>query len=182
MSSLFESIKSWEFRPYRRMGVTIDEEMFYAKLLGKFASSLNPSRVLDVGCGNCLFTLVLKTSFPELEIASLDLWNDEMTVAEVKGYLKNVDSNLIQNLFPLPFRDDYFDLVYAPLYFYNVTRDRREELALELFRVVKPRSFLVIIDLEIVRNLRKSFLKAGFEERTYYANQGVFFSLMEKRG
>lgn len=64
MSSLFESINSWEFKPYRRMGVTIDEEMFYAKILARFVEGLGPRKVLDVGCGNCLFSLVLKKMFP----------------------------------------------------------------------------------------------------------------------
>ncbi|MEM4079886.1 MAG: class I SAM-dependent methyltransferase, partial [Metallosphaera sp.] len=128
----------------------------------------------------CLFTLVLKSTFPKIEISSLDLWNDEMTIGDVKGYMKGVDANIIQNLFPLPFREGSFDLVYAPLYFYNVTRERRDELAGEVHRVVKPGSFAMIIDLEIVRNLRKSFMKVGFKEVNYYANQGVFFSLMQK--
>ncbi|ABP95028.1 Methyltransferase type 11 [Metallosphaera sedula] len=180
MSSLFDSINSWEFKPYRRMGVTIDEEMFYAKILARFVEGLSPRKVLDVGCGNCLFSLVLKKRFPHLEITSLDLWNDEISVTEIRGYLRDVDTNLVQNLFPLPFRDDQFDLVYAPLYFYNVVKSRRDELAMEIFRVLGKNSFLILVDLEIVRNLRKSFLKAGFVERNYYANQGVFFSLMQK--
>ncbi|MCG3110023.1 hypothetical protein L3N51_02320 [Metallosphaera sp. J1] len=162
------------------MGVTIDEELFYAKILTKFVGGLGPRHVLEVGCGNCLFTLVLKRSFPSMEITSLDLWDDEISLPEVKGYLRDVDNNLVQNLFPLPFRDGNFDLVYAPLYFYNVVKSRRDELASEIYRVLNRNSFLVIVDLEIVRNLRKSFLKAGFLERNYYANQGVFFSLMQK--
>ncbi|QKR00618.1 class I SAM-dependent methyltransferase [Metallosphaera tengchongensis] len=180
MSSLFESIHAWDYKPYRRMGVTVDEELFYSKILTKFVEVINPSNVLEIGCGNCLFTLTLKTMLPKLNLTSLDLWNDEITTQEVRGYLRGVDHQLVQNLFPLPFRDGFFDLVYVPLYFYNVTRNLREDLSKEIHRVIKSNGFLILIDLEIVRKMRKSFLNAGFKERDYRVNQGIFFSLMEK--
>ncbi|EZQ04909.1 methyltransferase type 11 [Candidatus Acidianus copahuensis] len=180
MSSIFDSIHSWNFKPYRRMGVTIDEEIFYAKMLSKYVESLSPSKILEIGCGNGIFSLTLKKTFPKLDLLSLDLWNDEMRIPEVKGYLSEVDSNMVQNLFPLPTRDSYFDVVYAPLYFYNLPRSRRDEAASEVVRVIKPGGYLILIDLEIVRNMRNSFQKVGLIEKDYHVAQGVFFSLLQK--
>ncbi len=168
MSSLFDSLHAWNYKVCRRMGMTIDEEFFYAKLLGKILRDRTYSRALEIGCCNCLFSLNLKN------VISIDFWN-EIPMEEVKKYS---NSELVQNLFPLPFKNDSFDLIYSPLFFSNVKRDVRKELAKEVYRVIKKDGTLILIELELLKKLRKDFIELGFQEREYYVYQGIFFSIM----
>ncbi|MEM3292518.1 MAG: methyltransferase domain-containing protein [Saccharolobus sp.] len=171
MSSLFDSLNAWSYKVCRRMGMTIDEELFYAKMLNKIVKGkVKYSSALEIGCCNCLFSLNLGNTI------SIDLW-DEIPLEEVKKY---ASSQLVQNLFPLPFRDNTFDLIYSPIFFSNLKRDVRKELAKDVYRVIrKENGILILIDLEIFRKIRKEFIEIGFEEKDYYTYQGVFFSIMQ---
>ena len=167
MSSLFDSLHAWNYKVCRRMGMTIDEEILYAKFLRKL---LKPySKALEIGGCNCLFSLDLKG------VITIDIWN-EIPLEEVKKYAK---SQLVENLFPLPFRDNSFDLIYSPLFFSNVKRDARKEMAKEVYRVIKERGTLILIEIELLRKMRKDFFDLGFQEKGYYVYQGIFFSIME---
>jgi ubiquinone/menaquinone biosynthesis C-methylase UbiE len=176
MSSLFDSIKAWKYKPSRRMGITIDEEIRVAKLLTSLISRLPYNKVLEIGCGNCLVSSMVKKYVKS--IIAIDTWGEEITYYDIKDYTKDVDINLIANLFPLPFRDESFDLAYAVLYFYNRIRKDRKELAKEVSRVIKNNGYFILIEPEIIRNMRRDF--QSFKEVGYFVDQGIFFSIMEK--
>ncbi len=176
MSSIFDSLNAWNVKPFRRMGVTIDEEIYFAKSLLKDVES--PRLVLEIGGGNCLVSEMLRRSGKAREVISVDTWEEEITVNDVKSYAGGV--NLVKNLFPLPFRDESVDMVYSVLYFYNVKREARRELAKEIFRVLKANGKFILVEPEIVRNMRKDFAAAGFKEESYRSEQAVFFSKMVK--
>ncbi|MCI2414055.1 MAG: class I SAM-dependent methyltransferase [Candidatus Aramenus sp.] len=176
MSSIFDSLNSWNVKPFRRMGVTIDEEIYFARSLLKDVES---SRlVLEIGGGNCLVSEIIRRSGKAREVVSVDTWNEEITINDVKSYIKGVE--LVRNLFPLPFRDESLDMVYSVLYFYNVKRENRRELAREVYRVLKKGGKFILVEPEIVRNMRKDFISAGFKEESYRSEQAVFFSKMVK--
>ncbi|WP_236750607.1 methyltransferase domain-containing protein [Acidianus sp. HS-5] len=180
MSSIFDSINSWNYKPFRRMGITICEEVRIGKLVSSFIKRLNPRRVLEIGCGNCLVTLSVEKEVKPPSLVSIEVWNNEITDKEVKNYLRGEDSNLVENLFPLPFKDKTFDLAYSALYFYNTVRKERSTLAGEVSKVIKDKGYFILIEPEIVRNIRKDFFNAGFSEVEYHVDQGIFFSLMVK--
>ncbi len=177
MSSLFDNINAWKYKPFRRMGITIDEELRVAKLLASVLDKLPHDKVLEIGCGNCLVSLIIKNKIKS-ELTSIDVWGEGISYADVKDYLNGVDINLITNLFPLPFRDKSFDVVYAALYFYNRTRKDRRELSNEVYRVIKDNGYLILVEPEIVRNMRRDF--SGFKEIIYFVDQAIFFSVMNK--
>ncbi len=178
MSSIFDSIKSWDIKPFRRMGVTIDEEIYFAKSLFKDIEGFNGRTIVEIGGGNCVVSLVLKSKIKN-DILSLDMWSEEIKIEDAKKYSQgNID--LLNNLFPLPFRKDSIDLAYSVLYFYNVPRQIRKNLAEDLFVTIKKGGYFILAEPEIVRNMRKDFINAGFREVSYRSSQAVFFSKMIK--
>lgn len=178
MSSIFDSIRAWDIKPFRRMGVTIDEEIYFAKSILKDIEGFNGKRIVEIGGGNCVISLLLKTKLRK-EILSLDTWNEEIKISDVKKYSHgNID--LLNNLFPLPFRKDSIDLAYSVLYFYNVPRLTRKNLAEDLFTVLNKGGYFILAEPEIVRNMRKDFFNVGFKEISYRSEQAVFFSKMVK--
>ncbi|WP_373467947.1 methyltransferase domain-containing protein [Acidianus infernus] len=180
MSSIFDSINSWNYRPFRRMGVTICEELRIGKLVSSIIKRINPKKALEIGCGNCLVTLSVEKETKLPSLISIEVWKDEITDKEVKDYLRGEDYNLVENLFPLPFKEKSFDLAYSVLYFYNKIRKERNYLANEISKVIKDNGYFILIEPEIVRNMRKDFFNAGFSEVEYHVDQGIFFSLMKK--
>jgi phospholipid N-methyltransferase len=178
MSSIFDSIKAWNIKPFRRMGVTIDEEIYFARSLSKDVEGVNPKNVIEIGGGNCLVSMILRNKIRS-EIFSLDTWNEEISVDDVKKYTSG-NVNLINNLFPLPFRKESVDLAYSILYFYNVPKAIRKNFAEELFNSIKKGGYFILAEPEIVRNMRKDFFSVGFEEVSYRSEQAVFFSKMIK--
>ncbi|AWR97915.1 methyltransferase domain-containing protein [Acidianus sulfidivorans JP7] len=178
MSSIFDSINAWQYKPFRRMGVTIDEEIYYAKILGNILDSDKDKLILEIGCGNCLISSYLKEK--GLNIFSIENWNEEMSLDEIKKYKIMCKLNLIQNLFPLPFRDNSFDVVYSALYFYNVSKSKRKEYIKDIQRVLKNDGKFVLLDVELMRGIRKDFTSEGFKEDYFTTNQGVFISVLKK--
>jgi len=178
MSSIFDSIRSWDIKPFRRMGVTIDEEIYFAKSLLKDFEGINLKRIVEIGGGNCVISLVLKNKLQN-EILSIDTWNEEIKIDDAKKYSQG-KINLLNNLFPLPFRRESVDLAYSVLYFYNVPRLTRKNLAEDLFLTIKKGGYFILAEPEIVRNMRKDFFNVGFKEISYRSEQAVFFSKMIK--
>jgi hypothetical protein len=162
------------------MGATICEELRIGKLVSSIIKRINPKKVLEIGCGNCLVTLSVEKETKLPSLISIEVWNEEITDKEVKDYLIDEDYNLVENLFPLPFKEKSFDLAYSVLYFYNKIRKERSDLANEVKQSNKGYGYFILIELEIVRNMRKDFFNAGLSEVEYHVDQGIFFSLMKK--
>lgn len=178
MSSIFDSIRAWEYKPFRRMGVTIDEEIYFAKIIGNLLENVKNSKILEIGCGNCLISSYLKQK--GLNVFSIENWNEEMSISEIKKYKGVEKLDLIQNLFPLPFRKSSFGVIYSVLYFYNVPRSGRKELIKEIKEALKDEGQLILLDIESMRNMRKDFVAEGFKEEKFTTNQGIFISVMKK--
>ncbi|BAB65882.1 class I SAM-dependent methyltransferase [Sulfurisphaera tokodaii] len=176
MSSLFDSINAYDVKPFKRMGVTIDEEIYYAKLLMNFLSRFNLNKVLEIACGNCLIFMYARKIAKQ--IYAIDDWKGEDINKWTKGVKDNV--TIVQNLFPLPFRSSFFDAVYSFLYFYNVTKKERKDKIEEIYRVLKSDGILVLADIDIMRSIRKDFL-TYFDEVEFYIDQGIFISIMKKK-
>lgn len=109
------------------------------------------------------------------DVIGIDDWKDENIEKWTKSVKGEID--IVQNLFPLPFRSSSIDLIYAVLYFYNVPKKERKEKIEEIRRVLKDDHYLIIVDLDIVRNMRKDF---PFKEEYFHQDQGIFISIMKK--
>ncbi|ARM76707.1 class I SAM-dependent methyltransferase [Acidianus manzaensis] len=178
MSSIFDSINAWQYKPFRRMGVTIDEEIYFAKLIDNLLENDKDKIILEIGCGNCLISRYLKEK--GLNVFSIENWNEEMSINEIKKYKGMCKLNLIQNLFPLPFRESSFDVIYSVLYFYNVPKSKRKDYIKDIQRTLRNNGKFILMDVEAMRGMRKDFISEGFKEDYFTTNQGVFISILKK--
>ncbi len=76
----------------------------------KIASNLECKRLLDIGCGDGSFTVLLKKALKAEEAAGIEIASGAIASIREKGikaYLLDIDGN------PFPFNDAYFDVVYC---------------------------------------------------------------------
>jgi len=73
-------------------------------------------RILDLGCGRALSSIVLAEKYAGALIVSADLWispTDNYKFLETQGYSNRIIPLLIDATKPLPFAEDYFDLLVS---------------------------------------------------------------------
>ncbi|MDD5037924.1 MAG: class I SAM-dependent methyltransferase [Dehalococcoidales bacterium] len=73
-------------------------------------SQLKGERLLDVGCGDGAFTVLLKEALEAKEASGIDIAAEAVTLAQGKG-IKAYQLDLDEK--PFPFDDDCFDIIYC---------------------------------------------------------------------
>lgn len=105
-------------------------------------SPKNPTRILEVGCGQGIRTELMARKFPGAEVVGLD--RSAELIAEARQHPR-VEYKL-GNLYHLPYADQTFDFVYARLVFMHLT-DPKLACA-ETFRVLRPGGRVLIEDAD----------------------------------
>jgi SAM-dependent methyltransferase len=104
--------------------------------------SLDGARILDFGCGS---GRVLRHFAPEAE--SGEAWGCDIDAASIEWATANLTPPLrfvgCDEVPPLPFADEYFDLIYAISVFTHLT-DSWSAWLLELRRILRPGGMLVV--------------------------------------
>ncbi len=102
-------------------------------------SELKAGRLLDIGCGDGTFTILLKEALKAEEAVGIEIAPEAITAIEKKGikaYQLDIDEK------PLPFDDAYFDVVYCGEIIEHVFNP--DHLLAEIHRVLKPEGTCVI--------------------------------------
>ena len=100
---------------------------------------LRGERLLDIGCGDGTFTVLLKEALKAEEAVGIEIAPEAITAIEQKGikaYQLDIDEQ------PLPFDDAYFDVVYCGEVIEHLFNP--DHLLEELHRVLKPEGTCVI--------------------------------------
>jgi methionine biosynthesis protein MetW len=95
-------------------------------------STLKGERLLDVGCGDGTFTLLMKNAMKAEEVAGIEIAPDAVATASKKGikvYNIDIDES------PFPFDDAYFDVIYCGEIIEHVFNT--DHLLEEVYRVLK---------------------------------------------
>lgn len=105
----------------------------------KIASRLKCERLLDIGCGDGTFTILLKESLKAKEVAGIEISQEAIAAAKEKGitaYHLDIDKS------PFPFANDYFDVVYCGEIIEHVFDT--DHLLNEVHRILKPDGIAIL--------------------------------------
>ncbi len=134
LTPLYDPLLKWVMR----------EETFKRKLI-QHANIQPHMKVLDLGCGTGTLTVMLKRAQPEAHITGVDGDPEVLEIAREKSRGLDVqwDEGLASSL---PYPDSAFDRVVTSLVIHHLVTDDKREAFKEIFRVLKPRGELSILD------------------------------------
>ncbi|NDJ17292.1 class I SAM-dependent methyltransferase [Myxacorys almedinensis] len=126
---------------------------------------VQPSRILDLGCGTGSTTLMLKQTFPNADVMGIDLSPYMLVVAEHKAKQAHLNIDWQHHTAEAtPFAPASFDLITASLLFHELPPDRAQAVLEECFRLLKPGGEVLMLDGN-QKTLRQSeWLTQIFEE------------------
>ncbi|GEM_PF-412548 len=122
----------------------------YIDLLKKILSILNPQKgelILDAGAGTGNLAILIEKKLAK--VVALDFSKEALDIYKLKNPNATICLHDLTN--PLPFEDNYFDKIVSNNVIYNIPREKRLDVILELKRVLKPGGLIVI------SNIHKNF-------------------------
>jgi len=102
-------------------------------------------KVLDLGCGTGTLTVMLKQAHPGVNITGMDGDSEVLDIARKKSEGMDIqwDEGLASSL---PYPDSAFDRVVTSLVIHHLVTDDKRRAFKEIYRVIKPRGELYILD------------------------------------
>ena len=134
LTPLYDPLLKWIMR----------EETFKRRLIQQ--ANIRPKmKVLDLGCGTGTLTLMLKGAHPDAEVTGLDGDPQVLDIARAKSGAVNIewDEGLASSL---PYPDSVFDRLVTSLVIHHLTTDEKRGAFKEMYRVLKPRGELHVLD------------------------------------
>lgn len=141
------------------------EFLDYANIL----NALQKYRVLDIGCGTGINVSYMLRSYPEIkEIVGIDNSEEMIHIAE-KNISNHKSTFKLSNMQKMPFKDNYFDLIYSKLTI-HYSPSLRETFS-EIHRVLKKGGRLVFMDTHPIMGM---YFKPS---KSYFINEDATFPL-----
>lgn len=162
--------------------ILISGIMLWSSKSGKFGLAwsmindlnwLGRERVLDVGCGRGLLTVLAAKKVPIGEITGIDIWDQEQLSDNYRdAAIKNASlervSERVQfedvNVLELSYKSASFDKVISSLCLHGIASRKDRTKALEqMVRVLKPGGELAILDVLHTREYVDTLERMGFK-------------------
>lgn len=99
----------------------------------EIASKIGAERLLDIGCGDGSFTVILRDTLKTRETIGIEISPEAISILEKKG-IKACQLDIDEQNFP--FTDDSFDIVYCGEVIEHLFNP--DHLLKEIYRVLKP--------------------------------------------
>ena len=138
------------------VGIYKELEDWHKKALQVF-SRYRFDRILDIGCGDGRFSILLKEACKAKEVYGLDISEKGVNLARQKGvkaFQMNIDKE------NLPFEDNYFDAVYAGEVIEHLFDP--DHFLEEVYRVLKEGGSFVISTRNLASLYNRILLLFGF--------------------
>ncbi|RJP50639.1 MAG: methyltransferase domain-containing protein [Anaerolineaceae bacterium] len=134
LTPLYDPLLKWIMR----------EETFKRRLI-RLANIQPNMSVLDLGCGTGTLTLMLKRAHPNANVTGMDGDPDVLKIARDKSRGTDIqwDRGFASSL---PYPDSTFDRVVTSLVIHHLVTDDKRRAFKEIFRVLKPRGELYVLD------------------------------------
>lgn len=110
--------------------------------------------IIDIACGTGTLAIAIKRQFPGIQVTALDC--DEAMLARSVYKANRIpvkiqfDHAYAQHL---PYSDSSFDKAVSSLFFHHLTWENKQQVAHEIFRVLKPGGTLHVLDWGPADNL-----------------------------
>lgn len=132
---------------------------YYQELLNAAKDSLgttiSPSEILDLGCGNGNLTALLTESFPQANYYMLDASKEMIQLAKAR-FSSNPRIQFHEDYFQnVQFPDSTFDLVVAAFSLHHLKSEEKVTLISNIFGWLKPGGRFVYIDLMIDKRAKE---------------------------
>jgi ubiquinone/menaquinone biosynthesis C-methylase UbiE len=140
--------------------VTLGRERAFRKEMLRFAHLEPGESVLDVGCGTGTLAIAAKRQVgPTGTVYGLDASPEMIARAGKKARKAGVEV-VFKKAFAqsLPFPDAQFDVVLTTVMLHHLPRKARQELAVEMRRILKPGGRVLAIDFVGTAREKRSFL------------------------
>ncbi len=109
--------------------------------------AVTPSKVLDVGCGTGLTTIMLQEKFPAAQVNGLDLSPYMLLAAQDKAKISNLPINWLHgDAQSISLPSESLDLITITLLFHETPTDTTKEILRECFRLLKNGGQIIIVD------------------------------------
>lgn len=103
--------------------------------------------ILDIACGTGTLAIAIKRQFPETQITALDCDEAMLSRARYKAAQSAVEIRFDNATAEyLPYSDNSFDRVVSSLFFHHLVWKNKQQVANEIFRVLKPKGTLHVLD------------------------------------
>ena len=113
-------------------------------------------RVLDLGCGTGLLTLMIKRSVPEAQVTGLDADEEVLKIARAKSPGTDIQWDHAF-AFEMPYPDQSFDAVVSSFVTHHLTGADKLRAFREVHRILRPDGCFYILDFGPPFNLLSRF-------------------------
>jgi ubiquinone/menaquinone biosynthesis C-methylase UbiE len=116
-------------------------------------------KILDLGCGTGTLTIMLKATYPRIDLVGLDGDPQVLQIATEKAEAKGVSIKWKKGMaYALPFPDNSFDKVVTSLMIHHLTLENKIRAFQEVHRVLKPGGIFLLLDLGKPQNGLMKFI------------------------
>jgi len=168
------------YRPLMRTGISIDEMIYVARRL--YPLLKGSKKILDLGCGNGLITVLLYKMLGS-ELNAIDDWS-KVSKEELMRNIQLDDAKIKLSDFKeslgLPYSDSSFDAVYSVMFLWNLGKEIRRKVASEVKRVLEDNGKFIIVDTFVIRTKLRRELEDLFDLAWYGEENAFSFFLWSK--
>lgn len=133
-------------------------ESLHAKIL-ETKKLKGTETILDIGAGTGTLAILLKETYPTLNITAADPDENILAVARRKALKQRCDITFVQSgAEKLPFKNSSFDFVFTTLTFHHIPLEIKHLALKEIHRVLKPQGQLILVDIGKPKNIMWKFL------------------------
>ena len=122
------------------------------------AGNIHGERLLDIGCGDGTFTVLLKNALRSYEAAGIEISLEAVNISRGKG-IDAFQTDIDMETFP--FRDEYFDVIYCGEVIEHIFDT--DHVLSEISRTLKPSGYCIITTPNLASWANRLALLLGFQ-------------------
>ncbi len=111
------------------------------------ANLSDAARALEIGCGTGTLSILLKQTYPQLDVVGLDPDPKALSRADLKSARAGLSIRYERGYADaLPFADGSFDRVFSSMMYHHLRPEDRSRMLRETHRVLRPGGSLHMVD------------------------------------
>jgi len=121
---------------------------FVSGVARKYAPDLNPTAILDMGCGTGEQTLAYKREFPDAQVHGIDCARPFIRFAHAYAESAGVPAHFAEmDAGATHFDDESFDLIVSIIMFHETSKAQAQDIMKECWRLLRPGGLVLHLDV-----------------------------------